>query len=104
MVSKAMMTSETGKRVSGAFTILEVLLVIFLIALIGTIFVVNIDSLLRDQEEASVERAFWEASHKARMQALFLGRPVSLFFDEENTAFTLVRGVVDVRLFTAGGH
>ena len=98
-----MMTSETGKRVSGAFTILEVLLVIFLIALIGTIFVVNIDSLLRDQEEASVERAFWEASHKARMQALFLRRPVSLFFDEENTAFQLVSGETLIETFPAKG-
>jgi len=89
-VSKAMMTSETGKIRTGAFTVLEVLLVLFLIALLGTIFVVNIDNLLRDREEASVERAFWDASHKARMQALFLRKPVSLFFDEENSAFQMI--------------
>lgn len=103
MASKAMMTSEIGKGSSEAFTILEVLLVLFLIALIGSIFVVNIDSLLRDQEEASVERAFWEASHKARMQALYLRKPVSLFYDEENSAFQLVSGETLLNTFPASG-
>lgn len=79
----------TGKRSTGGFTILEILLVLFLIALMGTIFVVNIDNTFRDQEEATVEHAFWDASREARLQALYNRTPVTLFYDTESNAFVL---------------
>lgn len=103
MASKAMTISATGKRSSGGFTILEILLVLFLIAMVGTIFVVNIDSLLRDQEEATVEKAFWNASREARLQALFKRSPVSLAYDAENDVFNLAHSGAVIDSFPAAG-
>lgn len=96
-------TSATGKRRRSGFTILEVLLVLFLIAMIGTLFVVNIDSALRDQEESTVENAFWEASREARLQALLKRRPVIMYYDHEESVFRLVSGGESVADFDARG-
>lgn len=70
-------------------------------ALIGTIFVVNIDSALRDQEESTVEHAFWDASREARLQALYNRRPVTLVYDEEGSAFELISGNASIGSFSA---
>lgn len=95
------MTSATGKRSRAGFTILEILLVLFLIAAIGTLFVVNIDSALRDQEEATVERAFWDASHEGRLQALYKRQPVVLRYDVESAVFDLSSRGASIATFPA---
>lgn len=79
------------------------MLVLFLIALIGTLFVVNVDSALRAQDESTVENAFWEASREARLQALLNRRPVVLFYDEEESAFQLVSGGARIASFPGSG-
>lgn len=84
-----MTISATGKAGRAGFTILEILLVFFLIALIGTVLIVNIDSVLRDQDEATVERAFWDASREARLQSLLTRQPVVLTYDFENSYFNI---------------
>jgi general secretion pathway protein H len=79
------------------------MLVLFLIALIGTLFVVNVGSALRDQEESTVENAFWEASREGRLQALLTRRPVVLYYDEEASAFQLVGGGAPIGTYAAAG-
>lgn len=70
-----------------AFTLIEMLLAIALIALFSTIFVVNFDSLLSVSEDQAVESAFWSASREARTRALLQRRPQWLRFDEKGAAF-----------------
>ncbi len=103
MASIVIRTSATGKRPRAGFTILEILLVLFLVAMIGTLFVVNIDSAFRDQEEATVEHAFWQASREARLQALFTRRPVTLVYDVESLAFKLLSGGASIGSYPAAG-
>lgn len=101
--STVIKTSETGKTAAAGFTILEILLVLFLISMIGTIFVVNIDTALRNQEEATVEAAFWEASREARIQALYSRRPVTLTYEPEASTFHLTSGGAALNSFSAAG-
>ena len=48
----------------------EILLVIALIGLFSTLFIVNLDSLMRVSEGEAVESSFWEAAREARTRAL----------------------------------
>lgn len=102
-VSTVTKTSATGKGRRGGFTILEMMLVLFLIAMIGTLFVVNVDSALRDQGESTVENAFWEASREGRLQALLTRRPVVLEYDQETASFQLVSGGAVIGTYPGAG-
>lgn len=96
-------TSATGRFSSrGGFTLLEILLVLLLILGITSLFVVNIGVVFRDQDEATVEDAFWQAAREARLQALYSRRPVSLYFDPEEYAFHLHQSGTSIGSYPIG--
>lgn len=74
-------------RPRDAFTLIEMLIVIGLIALFSTLLVVNLDSLLRQSESEAVQGAFWLAVRDARTTALLERRPQALRFDEKEAKF-----------------
>ncbi|MGH8017469.1 MAG: pilus assembly FimT family protein [Opitutaceae bacterium] len=74
---------------SRGFTVIEILLVIALIGLFSTLFIVNLDALMRVSEGEAVETAFWEAAREARTRALVNRQPQALLYDEEGVAFVV---------------
>jgi general secretion pathway protein H len=84
-----MTTSETGER--GGFTLVEILLVVALIALVGTIFIGGSTALLEDKSP-SADTQFWKACSEARTEALDEGRSVLLSFDAKARGFVLDDG------------
>jgi prepilin-type N-terminal cleavage/methylation domain-containing protein len=84
-----MTTSETGDR--GGFTLLEILLVLALIALMGTIFIGGSQAMLADKIR-SPDDEFWVACATARRQALEDRRSVLLSYDAKERAFVLNDG------------
>lgn len=77
-----------GRRRRG-FTLFEVLLVIALIAVAGTMFLVSVESLGRSSPADAFEGAFWRALAQGRERALATRRTVELRWDEEAKAFVL---------------
>jgi general secretion pathway protein H len=72
-----------------AFTLIEVLLVLALIGLFTTLFMVNLESLMRETEADSVETAFWSATRDARTRALVDREPQLVRFDAKAAAFVV---------------
>ncbi len=75
-----------GRR---GFTLLEILLVITLIAVAGTLFIVSVESLGKSSPADAFEGAFWKAMAQARERAVTSRRSVELYWDEETKAFVL---------------
>jgi prepilin-type N-terminal cleavage/methylation domain-containing protein len=84
-----MTTSETGEP--GGFTLIEILLVLALIALLGTIFVGGSSALLADKD-LSPDEQFWKACSESRKEALEDRRSVVLTIDPKARAFVLSNG------------
>lgn len=72
-----------------AFTLLEVMLVVALIAVAGTMFLVSLESIGKSSPADEFEGAFWRAMALAREQALTSRRPVELAFDPKEKSFRL---------------
>jgi prepilin-type N-terminal cleavage/methylation domain-containing protein len=85
-----MTTSATGER--GGFTLIEILLVLALIVLLGTIFVSGTNSLLSDKAP-TLDEQFWKVVAQARKQALEGQKSVILTYDTRVKAFVLSDGV-----------
>jgi len=84
-----MTTSATGE--TRAFTLIEILLALALIALLSTIFVSGTNSLLAGRS-ASPDEQFWQACAQARRQALEEQRSVVLTIDAKARSFVLSDG------------
>jgi general secretion pathway protein H len=84
-----MTTSATGER--GGFTLVEILLVVALIALLGTIFIGGSSALLSDKSP-SADAQFWKACAEARAEALDEGKSVLMSFDPKARGFVLDDG------------
>jgi prepilin-type N-terminal cleavage/methylation domain-containing protein len=82
-----MTISETGD--SRGFTLLEILLVLALIALMGTIFIGGSQAMLTDKAK-SLDEQFWQVSAQARKMALEDRQSVLLSYDPKAKAFLLV--------------
>ena len=74
-------------RSIGGFSLVEIMLVIALIGVLASIFVINFDTLIRQNETDSLEQAFWRASSDARNRAMFERRAQDLRFDTESMGF-----------------
>jgi prepilin-type N-terminal cleavage/methylation domain-containing protein len=81
-----MTTSETGD--SAGFTLLEVLLVLALIGLMGTIFIGGSQALLTDKGK-SLDEQFWQVCAQARKMALEDRQNVLLSYDPKVKGFLL---------------
>jgi prepilin-type N-terminal cleavage/methylation domain-containing protein len=94
-----MTTSATGEP--GGFTLIEILLVVALIALLGTIFIGGSSALLADKAP-SPDAQFWKACSEARAEALDEGKSVLLSFDARARGFVLDDGAARRELALAG--
>ena len=84
--------TRAAARRRRAFTLFEVILVIALMAVAGTLFLVSVESLGKSSPADEFEGAFWRALAQAREQALTSRRTVELRWDEEVRAFLVVSG------------
>jgi prepilin-type N-terminal cleavage/methylation domain-containing protein len=91
--------SETGDR--AGFTLLEILLVIALIALMGTIFIGGSQAMLTDKAK-SLDDQFWQATAQARKTALEDRQSVILSYDAKSRAFVMADGLRKASLPVTG--
>jgi general secretion pathway protein H len=71
-------------RAAGGFTLVEILLALAIVALIGSLLLPGVNSILRRIEGDDPDRVFWDVVTAAREQALTENRTVALRFDKEN--------------------
>jgi general secretion pathway protein H len=74
-----------------AFTLLEILLALALVALIATALIAGSVSLLSDKS-VSADDVFWQAARQARKAALEADSEVRLSFDDDRKAFVIDDG------------
>lgn len=72
------------------FTLVELVIVIALIALVGSLVVVNAEAILAGLGEQPVERILQKAVREARYQAASLKEPVGLYYDGEKAALAIL--------------
>lgn len=72
-----------------AFTLIEMMLVLALIAVFATLFVMNAGSLGKQTAAQAVEAKFWEAVREARSQAIIDREAHALRFDAKAVAFVV---------------
>ena len=82
--------ADAGARNTCAFTLIEILLVLAVIALLSSLFLTGV-AVLTARDEQTLEEVFDQAVREAKWRALDGGRPVTLEFDEEKKAFVLRR-------------
>lgn len=80
---------STG-RFRKAFSLLEVIIVLFLIAAVSAVLVANFDSLIRGFQQKSLREVFYQALREGRYQAGFLKEPCTLRFDKEKANFVIL--------------
>jgi prepilin-type N-terminal cleavage/methylation domain-containing protein len=84
-----------------AFTLLEVLLTIAIIALVASVLIAGTARLLNDQP-VSVDDVFWKAVREARKTALKAEHEIRLKFDKEKKQFLIVDGMAPATLAADG--
>lgn len=72
------------------FTLFELLLVLALIGLFSTVFVLNINSLMKDGEMETLEREYWRAVESARTGAVFKQQAHFLEWDPKGDRFLVL--------------
>ena len=94
-----MTTLGTGRR--GAFTLIEILLVLALIGLMGWIFVGASSAMLSGQATGPDDQ-FWRACAAARKEALDEGKSVLLSYDTKTRGFVLNDGAQSTAIPVSG--
>jgi prepilin-type N-terminal cleavage/methylation domain-containing protein len=90
-----------GSSVTRAFTLLEILLSIAIIALLATVLIGGSAHLLSEQPVTASE-VFWKAVQEARKAALKAEHDIRLKFDKEKKQFVLIDGIVPASLSADG--
>jgi prepilin-type N-terminal cleavage/methylation domain-containing protein len=86
---------------TGAFTLLEVLLAVAIIALIASVLVGGSLHLLTDKP-VTLEEVFWKSVQEARKHALKAEHEMRLKFDARKKQFVIVDGIAPVTLAADG--
>ncbi|MEN9841071.1 MAG: hypothetical protein RL376_871, partial [Verrucomicrobiota bacterium] len=96
------MTAKSGRYGRG-FTLLEILLVLTLIALLGSVMIGGAASLLKTSSEQDPESALLALLQKTRGEAVEKNQIVELVAQPEEQAFLVSTGGVEVLPKTEGG-
>ncbi|MDD3179904.1 MAG: hypothetical protein PHQ04_06070 [Opitutaceae bacterium] len=78
--------------ISGAFTLLEILLAIALMAMLGTVLISGAGAIFRTASHPAAEEVFWRTVTAARQLALTSERTVQLRFDARDGILTWTDG------------
>jgi prepilin-type N-terminal cleavage/methylation domain-containing protein len=81
-----------GLEARSGLTLIEMMLTIALIALLSSLFVWNINSLLKQGELEALQNEMWAAVERAKQAAVFSRQPHVVRFDEELNAFVVNSG------------
>jgi Tfp pilus assembly protein FimT len=88
--------SSRGPRCSPAFSLLELLLVLALFGLIGTLVVGAVGTMLRESDRNSALEKSLHAVAKARHDAVFHGETVDLRYDDKLRQLNWGRGLEEI--------
>ncbi len=91
-----MVFDESAFRQRSGFTLIELMLTLALIALLSSIFVWNINALLKQGELEALQNEMWSAVEKAKQSAVFTRTPHRIRFDDEQQAFMVSAGGEEV--------
>lgn len=89
------MVLKKASNKKSAFTIIEVLLVIFLIGLVAGLFAVNFNVLIKAIGKKRPEKVLYNALCEARYQTIQEHAPVFLKFDKDKSAFLIYKDKPD---------
>lgn len=81
------MNAESRSLGRDGFTLIELMLTMALIALLSSLFIWNIQSLLKQGELEALQNELWSAVEKAKQSAVFNRVPHRVRFDQESQAF-----------------
>ena len=79
-------------RSNRGVTLIEMLLVIGLIALLSSMFVLRVDTLMKQSEIETLESEFWKAVAFAKQKAVYQKRPYLIHYDADVPAFVVTSG------------
>lgn len=79
-------------RARSGLTLIEMMLTMALIALLTSLFVWNINSLLKQGELEALQNEFWGAVERAKQMAVFSQQPFRMRYDDELQAFVVSSG------------
>jgi len=101
LTSQFMNFPSRARRVRRAFTLLEVLLSIAIIALLASVLIGGAAHLM-SQKPVTAHDVFWEAVREARKTALKSEHAIRLKFDQEKKQFLLIDGLAPTSLASDG--
>lgn len=99
--SSALRATRSTSSHGAAFTLLEVLLTIAIIALVASVLIGGSARLFSEQP-VSVDDIFWKAVREARKTALKAEHDIRLKFDKEKKQFLIVDGIAPTTLAADG--
>ncbi len=82
MISDAGLSRPAGRR---AFTLVEILLTLAVMALLGTLLLPGVNSIMGSMAEREPAQVIWTTLNQVREQALLGNRPLRLTFSEDKT-------------------
>jgi prepilin-type N-terminal cleavage/methylation domain-containing protein len=92
MSNQAMKVRVGDRGWRRAFTLIELMLTMALIALLSSLFIWNINALLKQGELEALQNELWGAVEKAKQAAVFSRQPHKVRFDEKLQSFMVSSG------------